>query len=153
MERMLYWKAWIIILWPDRIVAEYLKGSPKRALKWSVNMVSYPSRDCVLWCNLKVVGLCRETGRWCRGTVFLATWALKAENFLQLVAEEKERVEIWKGLGGVPAVAQQKQIQLVCTRMQVQSLALLSGLKIQCCHGLWCGWQMWLWSGVAVAVA
>ena len=36
-------------------------------------------------------------------------------------------------------------------RMQVQSLALLSGLKIQHCHELWCRMQMCLGSGVAVA--
>ena len=35
-------------------------------------------------------------------------------------------------------LAQQKRIQLISLRMQVQSLALLSGLGIQCCHELWC---------------
>jgi len=35
---------------------------------------------------------------------------------------------------------------------QVQSLAFLSGLRIQCCRELWCRSQMWLGSGVAVAV-
>ena len=35
----------------------------------------------------------------------------------------------------------------------VQTLALLSRLKIQCCHELWCRWQTQLISGVAVAVA
>ena len=38
-------------------------------------------------------------------------------------------------------------------RMQVQSLALLSGLEIWCCHELWCRSQMWLGYGVALAVA
>ncbi len=38
-------------------------------------------------------------------------------------------------------------------RIQVQSLALLSGLKIQCCCELWCRSQMQLGSCVAVAVA
>ena len=33
------------------------------------------------------------------------------------------------------------------------SLALLSGLGIRCCHELWYRLQMWLVSGVAVAVA
>ena len=37
-------------------------------------------------------------------------------------------------------------------RIQVLSLALLSGLGIWCCRELWCGSQMWLGSGVAVAV-
>ena len=38
----------------------------------------------------------------------------------------------------VPVVAQQKQTQQISMRMRVQSLALLHGLKIQCCHELWC---------------
>ena len=38
-------------------------------------------------------------------------------------------------------------------RMQVQSLALLSGLGIQHCHALWCRSQTQLVPGVAVAVA
>ena len=38
-------------------------------------------------------------------------------------------------------------------RMQVRSLASLSGLRIQPCCELWCWSQMWLRSGVAVAVA
>ena len=37
-------------------------------------------------------------------------------------------------------------------RMQVQSLASLGRLRIQCCHELCCRSQMWLGSGVAVAV-
>ena len=36
-------------------------------------------------------------------------------------------------------------------RLRVQSLAFLSGLRIQHCCELWCRWQMWLGSGVAVA--
>ena len=38
-------------------------------------------------------------------------------------------------------------------RIQVQSLALFSQLKIWHCHELWCRWQKKLGSGVAVAVA
>ena len=38
-------------------------------------------------------------------------------------------------------------------RTQVQSLALLSGLRIWLCCELWCRSQTWLRSGVAVAVA
>ena len=38
-------------------------------------------------------------------------------------------------------------------RMQVRSLALLSGLRIRHCHELWCRSQMQLRSHVAVAVA
>ena len=37
-------------------------------------------------------------------------------------------------------------------RTQVRSLALLSMLRIRHCHELWCRWQMWLGSRIAVAV-
>ena len=37
-------------------------------------------------------------------------------------------------------------------KMQVESLALLSGLRIRHCSEPWCRWPMWLRSGVAVAV-
>ena len=37
-------------------------------------------------------------------------------------------------------------------RMQVRSLASLSGLRIQCCSELWYRSQMWLRSGIAVAL-
>ena len=40
-----------------------------------------------------------------------------------------------------------------CMRMQVRSLASLSGLRIQRCQELWCRSQMRLRSGVAMAVA
>ena len=49
-------------------------------------------------------------------------------------------------------MVQQKQIQLGTMRLQVQSLASLSGLKMQCCRELWCGLQMPLKSDVAVAM-
>ena len=42
---------------------------------------------------------------------------------------------------------------LVFMRMQVQYLALLSGLKIRHSPELWCRSQMWFGSSVAVAVA
>ena len=63
-----------------------------------------------------------------------------------LVSESKNT------LLGVPIVAQQYQAQLASTRMQVRSLASLSGLRIQRCYELWCRSQMQLRSGVAVAV-
>ena len=37
---------------------------------------------------------------------------------------------------GVPIMAQWKEIRLGTMRLQVQSLALLSGLRIWCCHEL-----------------
>ena len=49
---------------------------------------------------------------------------------------------------GVPVMAQQKWIWLVSMRTQFQSLALLIGLRIQCCHELWCRLQIWLGSAL-----
>ena len=46
-----------------------------------------------------------------------------------------------------------KRIRLGTMRLQVRSLALLSGLRIQCCCELWCRSQIRLGSGIAVAVA
>ena len=45
-------------------------------------------------------------------------------------------------------MVQWKQIQLGTMRLWVQSLALHSGLRLWCCHALWCRLQMvslWLW--------
>jgi len=53
----------------------------------------------------------------------------------------------------VPIVVHQKRIQLGTMRLQVQALALLSGLRIQRGWELWCRSQMYLGSGVAVALA
>ena len=49
-------------------------------------------------------------------------------------------------------MAEQKRIRLGTMRSQVQSLALLSGLRIQRCREMWRWLQMWLQSGLAVAV-
>ena len=53
---------------------------------------------------------------------------------------------------GVPIMAQQKQIPLGTMRLQVRSLASLSGLRIRRCHELWCRSQTQLRSCIAVAV-
>ena len=55
----------------------------------------------------------------------------------------------------MPVVAQWKQIPwlLGTMRLWVQSLALLSGLRIWCCNELQGRLQMWLGSGIAVAAA
>ena len=50
-------------------------------------------------------------------------------------------------------MAQQKPIRLGTVRLWVLSLALLSGLRIQCCHELWCRLQTWHRSCIAAAVA
>ena len=54
--------------------------------------------------------------------------------------------------GRVPVPAQQKRIWLGTMRLWVQSLALLSGLRIGRCHELWCRLQTRLGSGIAVAL-
>ena len=54
---------------------------------------------------------------------------------------------------GVPTMVKQKRIQLGTMTLQVCSLALLSELGIWRCHKLWCRSQMWLGSGIAVALA
>ena len=54
---------------------------------------------------------------------------------------------------GVPVVVQQKRIRLGTMRLQVQSLVLLSGLRMWRCHELWCRPKTSLGSHVAVAVA
>ena len=43
-----------------------------------------------------------------------------------------------KRFPGVPIVAQQKRIQLGTMKLRIQSLALLSGLRIRRCCELWC---------------
>ena len=68
----------------------------------------------------------------------------------QLKIQRKgKKWEHWSSL----LVAQRKQIWLASMRTQVQSLASLSGLRVLHCHGLWCGSQMWLGSGITQAVA
>ena len=54
---------------------------------------------------------------------------------------------------GVPVVAQQVTNLTHIPRMWVPSLALLSGLRIQHCHELWCsGLELvWLWCRLAAA--
>ena len=49
-------------------------------------------------------------------------------------------------------MVQWKRIQLGTMKLLVQSLALLSGLRIWHCHELWCRLQMQLRSDVAVVL-
>ena len=69
------------------------------------------------------------------------------------VAQEMAKTQKKKKKIGVPIVVQWKRIQQGTVRLKVQSLVLLSGLRIWCCCELWCRSQMWLRSRVAVAVA
>ena len=61
------------------------------------------------------------------------------EQFLQILPKVENCVKLFfkKSMLGVLIMVQQKKIWLVSTRTQVQSLAPLSGLKIQHCQELW----------------
>ena len=50
-------------------------------------------------------------------------------------------------------MAQRKRVWLGTMRFRIQSLAFLSGLRIQHCRELWRRSETWLRSGVSVAVA
>ena len=63
-----------------------------------------------------------------------------------------EEVSSISGAGGVPIVAQCKQIQLGTIRLRVLSLALFNGLRIWHFCELWCRSQTWLRSVIAVAL-
>ena len=109
-EWMLYWKTLIISLWTYNIEIEYLKWSPKGSPLWSlesVNIVRHHSHDCVLWygtVDLKVQRLCRCT-------FFLPTWALKAEQFVQLIVEKKVReIQSVSRTPGSPAGAEMESL-------------------------------------------
>ena len=53
---------------------------------------------------------------------------------------------------GIPFVAQWLMNPTRNHEVAGSSLALLSGLRIWCCHELWCRLETWLRSHVAVAV-
>ena len=61
-------------------------------------------------------------------------------------------IQLYRKRFGVPIVAQWKRIPLGTMRLQVQSLALFSGLRIRRHRKLWCRSKTWLGSFVAVAV-
>ena len=68
-------------------------------------------------------------------------------------AATKQKVEERKtGFVEFPWQLSRLRTRLVSMRTLVGSLALLSGLRIQCCPELWCRSQTWLGSRVAVAV-
>lgn len=60
---------------------------------------------------------------------------------------------VWRKFGGVPIVAQGvKDPALSLWECRIWFLALLSGLRVQCCCSLWCRSQMQLGFSVAVVV-
>ena len=71
----------------------------------------------------------------------------------KLLEHIKEFGKISRHKIGVPIVAQQKQIRLGTMRLQVRSLGLLSGIRIQHCCELRCRSQTLLRSGIAMALA
>ena len=82
---------------------------------------------------------------YCTTTSSAVLWRSGKSGHLALCLMLRERA-------GVLVVAQQQWIWLVSMRTQVQSLALLSRLRIQCCCELWCRLKVRLRSLIAVAV-
>ena len=74
---------------------------------------------------------------------------IQKNSFKSSTSSKRRLIESSKG--AVPTVAQWvKGPNIVSVRMRVQSLALLSGLRIWHCHKLWHRSQIWQGSGVAV---
>ena len=105
-----------------------------RGTSWLPNWLSHNrnSRRSFLFRGLKGGVRDLKQMRWLEWGIYLCTFLLNVTTL------------------GVPTVAQQKQT--VFMRMWVRTLASLSGLRIRCCHELWCGSEMQLGSGIAVAV-
>ena len=82
-------------------------------------------------------------------------WVINSHSCFHLDPPEKTGLRT-KHYGGVPIVAHwvKHPPDVVSVRMRVQSLASLSGLRIECscCHKMPHRSQMWLRSGVAMAV-
>ena len=75
----------------------------------------------------------------------LSIYTLNVNGLNAPIKRQSGRLDL-KKKKGVPVVAQWLTIQLGTMRLWVQSLALLSRLRIQCCHELWCRSQTWLGS-------
>ena len=75
---------------------------------------------------------------------FISDYAVKLQSLKQYAIGIDIQIQ------GVPLIAQWKQIPLRSMRTQVQSLALLSELRIWHCCELWCRSQTRLRSGIAV---
>ena len=61
---------------------------------------------------------------------------------------KRDKTKNLRKKSGVPVMVQQKWIWVVSMRMQVWSLASISGVRIWRCRELWCWSQMWLGSHV-----
>ena len=115
---------WNIYRWKDRFSG--------KQVKYSGNQISH---------NLIIA----EVQRWCVGFHQTLQTSLCIFQCFPIINSLKRST-------GVPVVVQQKRIQLGTMRLRVRSLASLSGLGVQHCHELWHRLQMWLGSGVAMAV-
>ena len=69
----------------------------------------------------------------------------------EFLLAEKKKPQLETRKLGIPIMAQWL-MNLTRNHLQVKSLVLLSGLRIWCCHELWCRLQMQLGSHVAVAL-
>ena len=71
--------------------------------------------------------------------------------YLHFLRRSKRR-NSWEQRTGVPVLVHWKWIRLGTMSLQVRSLASLSGLRVRCCHELWCSRRpgldpalLWLW--------
>ena len=131
-----------VLLWCSKLRSQYCDCSSSHWLLWH-GFDPWPKNFHMLWVwpnqppQTKLV--CNE--------YLLCAWHL-LDTFPTIF-----HLILGNSLRGVPLMEQHKWIWLVSMRIWVQSLALISGSGIECCYDLWCGSQMCLRSGVAVAVA
>ena len=81
-----------------------------------------------------------------------SSWWYKMPSYLILGPVAVQLCGTKMSIHRVPIMVQWKRIRLGTMRVRVPSLASLHGLRIWCCHGLWCRSQAWLGSGVVMAV-
>ena len=114
------------------------EGDMQDHRSWSLRVLVSQSQISV--CTLVGSKASPDTGLWWR----------KVQHVLQV--PKWLMVKIPSGWG-VPIMSQQNPIWLITMRMQVHSLASLSGLKILCCCELLCRSQTQLGSYILVALA
>jgi len=122
--------------------------------------------DFLLWCSglriwlQRLVEVWVWSRAWCSGLkdpAFQVAAAARIQpqpiNFHVQLSRSLKKKKKKKAEKGAPVTAVQwKCIWLASMRTQIQSLALLSGLRIWLCHELWGRSQRWLRFGIAVAV-